>query len=366
MHLAGPTWEEVAATFRWEVPPRFNIARAICDVHARLRPDAPALVYEQADGSVRTFSFAEIGAHVCRCANMLADLGVGRGSVAAIHLPQGPEALISHIAIQKLGAIALPLFTLFGPDAIFYRLADSGARMLITTPAALERTREAVAAVDTLRHVITVGGDAHTSHDFWSLLDRAASEAATADTAADDPALLIYTSGTTGNPKGALHAQRVLLGHLPGVMLPHDFFPRPGDRFWTPADWAWAGGLLDVLFPSLFHGVPVVASMRAKFDPEWAFAFLGRHAIRNAFMPPTALRLMRQVPNPRARHAYALRSVATGGEKLGADMLGWGRDAFGLELAEFFGQTEVNLVVGNAPSLFAVRPGSMGRAIPGH
>jgi acetyl-CoA synthetase len=297
---------------------------------------------------------------------MLAHFGVGRGSIAAIHLPQGPEALISHIAIQKLGAIALPLFTLFGPEAIFYRLADSGARVLITSPAAFERTREAVDAVDTLRHVVTVGGDAPTGHDFWSLLDRAASEAATVDTAAEDPALLIYTSGTTGNPKGALHAQRVLLGHLPGVMLPHDFFPRPGDRFWTPADWAWAGGLLDVLFPSLFHGVPVVASMRAKFDPEWAFAFLGRHAIRNAFMPPTALRLMRQVPNPRARHAYALRSVATGGEKLGADMLGWGRDTFGVELAEFFGQTEVNLVVGNAPSLFAVRPGSMGRAIPGH
>jgi acetyl-CoA synthetase len=366
MHLAGKTWAEVATTFRWELPPRFNIAQAICDVHARLSADAPALVYEGADGVPRTFSFAEIGAHACRCANVLAHFGVGRGSIAAIHLPQSPEALISHIAIQKLGAIALPLFTLFGPDAIFYRLADSGARVLITTPAAFEHTRDAVAAVDTLRHVVTVGGNAPASHDFWSLLDRAASEAATADTAADDPALLIYTSGTTGNPKGALHAQRVLLGHLPGVTLPHDFFPQPGDRFWTPADWAWAGGLLDVLFPSLFFGVGVVASMRAKFDPEWAFAFLARHGIRNAFMPPTALRLMRQVPNPRARHAYALRSIATGGEKLGADILEWGRDAFGLDVAEFFGQTEVNLVVGNAPSLFAVRPGSMGRALPGH
>jgi acetyl-CoA synthetase len=365
MHLAGKTWEEVASTFRWEVPPRFNIARAICDEHVRRRADAPALVYEQADGSVRAFSFAEIGAQACRCANMLAHFGVGPGSVAAIHLPQCPEALISHIAIQKLGAIALPLFTLFGPDAVFYRLADSGARVLITTPAALERTRDAIAGVDTLRHVVTVGSDAAAS-GFWPLLGRAASAAPTADTAADDPALLIYTSGTTGNPKGALHAQRVLLGHLPGVMLPHDLFPKPGDRFWTPADWAWAGGLLDVLFPSLFFGVPVVGSMRAKFDPEWAFAFLARHGVRNTFMPPTALRLMRQVPNPRARHAYALRSIGTGGEKLGADMLAWGRDAFGLELAEFFGQTEVNLVVGNAPHLFPVRAGSMGRAIPGH
>jgi acetyl-CoA synthetase len=178
--------------------------------------------------------------------------------------------------------------------------------------------------------------------------------------------VLIHTSGTTGSPKGALHAQRVLIGHLPGVMVPHDFFPQPGDRFWTPADWAWAGGLLDVLFPSLFHGVSVVGSVRAKFDPEWAFDFMARHGVRNTFMPPTALRLMRQVTNPRARFAYAVRSIGTGGEKLGEDMLAWGRDTFGLELSEFYGQTEVNLVVGNSPGLFPVRAGAMGRAVPGH
>jgi len=150
------------------------------------------------------------------------------------------------------------------------------------------------------------------------------------------------------------------------VRLPHDFFPQPGDRFWTPADWAWAGGLLDVLLPSLFYGVPVVGSVRSKFDPDWAFAFLARHAIRNTFLPPTALRLMRQVASPRTRYGFALRSVGTGGEKLGADMMAWGRDTFGLDLSEFYGQTEVNLVVGNSPRLFPVRAGSMGRAIPGH
>ena len=110
----------------------------------------------------------------------------------------------------------------------------------------------------------------------------------------------------------------------------------------------------------------VVGSARTKFDPEWAFAFMARHGIRNIFMPPTALRLMRQVPGPRSRHAYALRSIGTGGEKLGDDMMAWGRETFGLELAEFFGQSEVNLVIGNSPKLFPVRPGSMGRAIPGH
>ena len=367
MQIGGSSYEQVMGTFRWEVPPQFNIADAICEAHARRTPAAAALIYEEADGSVRSWSFAQISAAANRCANLLAHLGVGRGVVVGIHLAQCPENLIAHVAIQKLGGIALPLFNLFGPDAIGYRLADSGAHVLITTPAALERTEQAVQAVGTLRHIVTVGArSARDPHEFWSLLEAAASAAPTAATGADDPALLIYTSGTTGNPKGALHAQRVLLGHLPGVVLPHDFFPQPGDRFWTPADWAWVGGLLDVLFASLYYGVPVVGCARAKFDPEWAFAFMARHGVRNTFMPPTALRLMRQVPEPRSRHAYALRSVGTGGEKLGEDMIGWGREAFGLELSEFFGQTEVNLVVGNAPGLFPVRAGSMGRALPGH
>ena len=367
MHIAGTSYDEVMRTFRWELPQRFNLAEAICEQHARRAPAATALIYEGADGAVRNWSFAEISAAANRCANMLAAHGVGRGVVVGIHLAQAPETLIAHVAIQKLGAIALPLFNLFGPDAIGYRLADSGARVLITTPEALARTDEAVRAIDTLDHVITVGARSpRDGQEFWHLLAAASGTAPTAMTGADDPALLVYTSGTTGNPKGALHAQRVLIGHLPGVVMPHDFFPEPGDRFWTPADWAWVGGLLDVLFASLYFGVPVVASQRAKFDPEWAFAFLARHDVRNTFMPPTALRLMQQVPDPRARHAFQLRSVGTGGERLGEAMMAWGRDTFDLDLAEFFGQTEVNLVISNAPRLFPVRAGSMGRAVPGH
>jgi acetyl-CoA synthetase len=316
MHIAGAGYDEVMRSFRWELPHHFNIAEAICEQHARRAPDATALIYEAADGSVRQWSFAKISTAANRCANVLAAFGVGRGTVVGIHLAQCPETLIAHVAIQKLGAIALPLFNLFGPDAIGYRLADSGARVLITTPEALARTEQVVRANDTPLKVITVGarfpGD---RQEFWHLLAAAADTAATAATGAEDPALLIYTSGTTGNPKGALHAQRVLIGHLPGVVMPHDFFPQPGDRFWTPADWAWVGGLLDVLFASLYFGVPVVAAQRAKFDPEWAFAFLARHGVRNTFMPPTALRLMQQVPEPRARHAFQLRSVGTGGER---------------------------------------------------
>ena len=228
------------------------------------------------------------------------------------------------------------------------------------------RLQPDLADLPDLTSVITVGGSAEGAADFWPLLERALDRFETAETAADDPALIIYTSGTTGPPKGALHAHRVLVGHLPGVSLPQDRFPQSGDRFWTPADWAWIGGLLDVLWPSLYFGVPVVGSARGKFEPDWAFDFMARQGVRNVFMPATALRLMREAVKSASDHKAQLRSLGSGGETLGADLIQWGREALGLTMNEFYGQTECNLVVGNCTGLFDVVPGAMGRAIPGH
>ena len=183
------------------------------------------------------------------------------------------------------------------------------------------------------------------------------------DTSADDPAIIIYTSGTTGNPKGALHAHRVLLGHLPNVEMVHEFFPKPDDVMWTPADWAWIGGLFDALLPAWYHGVPVVGHRARKFEPQAAMQLMADHAVRNVFLPPTALKLMRQaeVKHPGVK----LRSMLTGGESLGAELLGWVRATFGIDAHEVYGQTECNLVVGNNSKLFPIRPGSMGRPTPG-
>src|SRR5258706_1015628 len=269
MHLGGTSYDAVCRTFRWDMPARFNIAEAVCSRHARREPSACALIHEQETGAVRTWTFAEIEDAACRLASVLEHFGVGRGSICGIHLPQCPECIIAHVAVQKRGAIALPLFNLFGPDALEYRLRDSGATVFITTARAHERVDGALSSVESLCHVVTVGEPVSApTRDFWSLLSRASPLGAAADTGPDDPAILMYTSGTTGNPKGVLHGGRVLLGHLPGVILPQDMFPEPGDRFWTPADWAWAGGLLDVLLPSLYCGIPVVGSSRAKFEPE--------------------------------------------------------------------------------------------------
>lgn len=357
------SYDELYRGFRWAIPARYNIAADVCDRH---EPDRLALIYRDEAGTVRDFTFGALRRLSSRLANLLAAQGIGRGDRVGILLPQCPETAIAHLAVYRLGAIAVPLFTLFGEEALEFRLSNSGARAVVTNSANLPKVAALQDRLPDLRCLLVAGDDSGGALDFWAELERASDEFATVDTAADDPALLIYTSGTTGPPKGALHAHRVLLGHLPGVELPQDFFPQPGDRFWTPADWAWAGGLLDVLLPSWHHGVPVLAYRAAKFDPEEAFALMAAHGIRNAFLPPTALKLMRQVPEPRSRHGFALRSIGSGGESLGEELLDWGRETFGFTINEFYGQTECNLVLSNCASLMPVRPGSMGRPVPGH
>ena len=289
------------------------------------------------------------------------------GDRVGILLGQSPETAVSHVAIYKLGAVAIPLFTLFGTEALEYRLTNSAARGLITDAANLPKILEIRNKLPELQVVIVTDGELPDRVlSFQNLIEKGSDAFDPVKTSANDPALIIYTSGTTGPPKGALHAHRVVLGHLPGVEFPHDFFPQEGDRFWTPADWAWIGGLIDALFPSWHHGVPVVAYRARKFDPEEAFHLIAKHGIRNAFMPPTALKLMRQVQDPRSRHSYSMRSIGSGGETLGSELLDWGKEVLGVTINEFYGQTECNLVVANCAEIMEIRPGAMGKPVPGH
>ncbi len=363
---SAATYDELAARFAWKVPARYNIGVDVCDRHAAARPDAPALIFEDETGAVSTWSFGHLKRQTDRFANMLGGQGIVPGDRVAVLLPQSPETAVAHIGAYKAGMIAVPLFVLFGEDALEYRLADCGAACVVTDTQQLPKILAIRARLPALRAIVVVdGGGRDATLDFHEGLARASDSFASVDTAADDPAVIIYTSGTTGSPKGALHAHRVLLGHLPGVELPQELFPKPGDLFWTPADWAWIGGLFDVLLPSLHHGVPVLAHRFRKFEPDRALDLMARHKVRNVFFPPTALKLMRQSamqPHPGVR----LRSIGSGGESLGEELLDWGRATFGVTINEFYGQTECNLVVSNCASLFAVKPGAMGRAVPGH
>jgi acetyl-CoA synthetase len=351
-------------SFRWHVPAHYNIGVDVCDRWAQSEPGRTAIFDVRADGTVEEINYGALRETSNRLANVLAAHGIVRGDRVAILLPQTAAVAASHIATYKLGAIALPLAMLFGVEAISYRLQDSGARAVITNAQGLAKLAECREAVPGLELVLSIDGPADGAQDFHAVLARASADFTPVGTAADDPALMVYTSGTTGSPKGALHAHRVLLGHLPGIEFPHELLPQPGDRFWTPADWAWAGGLLNVLLPGLHYGVPVVAARLEKFDPEEAFALMARTAVRNAFIPPTALRMLRSAPPPKGE--IHLRSVGSGGEALGAETYEWGKSALGVTINEFYGQTECNLVLASCAGLGVSRAGAIGKPVPGH
>ncbi|TQV82063.1 acyl-CoA synthetase [Denitrobaculum tricleocarpae] len=369
MLTPGDSYDEVYKNLNWSIPQHFNIGIDVCDKWAD--SDRLALIHKTSDGRTARYSFRDLKALSNKLANVFKSLGLEREDRIGILLPQAPETAITHIAAYKMGAIAIPLFSLFGEEALEYRLSDSGARAVVTDNAGAARLAEIRNRLPDLRHVLCIDSppdspEASALLDFHGLLEPASPDFTPVDTLAEDPALIIYTSGTTGPPKGALHAHRVLLGHLPGVEFPHEFFPQADDLFWTPADWAWIGGLLDVLLPAWHHGVPVLAHRFAKFEPEAAFALMAEFKVRNAFMPPTALKMMRRVEKPQERWDLDLRSIGSGGESLGEELLTWGREAFGVTINEFYGQTECNLVVGNCANLMPVKPGAMGRAVPGH
>jgi acetyl-CoA synthetase len=359
----APSYDELCRRFRWVVPDRYNIGVDVSDRHA-YGPTRTALIVEEEDGRVRRFSFHDIRSLSNRLANVLRNLGIERGDRVAVLLPQSLEVAVTHVASFKSGFISLPLFTLFGDEALQYRLSDSGARVLVTDKAGLGKLAAIRDRLPALETVLCTEGQASGALDFHALLAAASDDFAAVDTGPEDPAVIIYTSGTTGNPKGVLHGHRILLGHLPGVEMPHHFFPQPGDLFWTPADWAWIGGLFDVLMPAWHHGVPVLARRFRKFDSGQAIDLMARHAVRNAFLPPTALKLMRQAGVK--ADGVNLRTIASGGESLGSELIDWARGTFGITINEFYGQTECNVVVGNDAAILPLRPGSMGRAIPGH
>jgi acetyl-CoA synthetase len=361
-----PDYDTLYRQFRWDIPARCNIGVDICDRWAAREPGRLAILHMRPDGRADNVTYGWLRDTSNRLANVLCAHGVARGDRVAIFLPQAPEVAAAHVAIYKLGAVALPIAILFGPDALSYRLQNSGAKALLTNAQGLAKLAAVRGEAPGLTCVLSIDGAGDGAFDFADLVARASPDFTAVDTGPDDPAMMIYTSGTTGQPKGALHGHRVLLGHLPGAELPHYPFAQAGDRFWTPADWAWAGGLLDALLPSLYHGVPVVARKVEKFDPEEAFALMVKAEVRNAFIPPTALRMMRAAPSPRGRHDFKVRSIASGGESLGVEALEWGREAFGLTINEFYGQTECNLVVGACAQLGNFKLGAMGKAAPSH
>lgn len=361
------TYDALYRDFRWEIPSKFNIGHAVSDAWAEREPDRICLEHFSPDGRHPSLTYGELRDRSAAFANALTALGVRAGDRVALLLPQSFETVIAHVAIYKMGAIALPLALLFGADALEYRLKISAATAIVTNRFGLERLQPIRDHLPELKQVISIEDDDESDVSvFAELVASHAPLFAVADTGPDDPALMIFTSGTTGPPKGALHGHRVLPGHIPGMQFAHEGFPQEGDKLWTPSDWAWAGGLLNALLPSLMLGVPVVSSPAQKFDAQMAFRIMAEMGVRNAFIPPTALRLLKSVDNPRARYDLKLRTIGSAGEALGRETFEWARATLGVTVNEFFGQTEANFVLSSSATFGVTRAGATGKQVPGH
>ena len=343
-------YDRLYNTFNLNIPLKFNIASATIDKFANT--NRVALKNIKFNGELENLSFGFIQKKSNQLANALDNLNLNRNDRVGIILGQCPETLISHISCFKSGKISIPLFNLFGVEALKFRLNDSSASVVICDKYGLEKLKKIKDSLPSLKYIICTDRN-DSSKDilfFDSLLRKSKDDYKNLNTNSEDPALIIYTSGTTGDPKGALLPHRTLLGHLPGVEMPHEFLSSDlsnNDCFWTPADWAWIGGLFDVLLPSLYFGIPVLSHRSSKFDPEFTFDLMEKFEVKNTFLPPTSLKMMKSFNLYKSRDKLNLRTVGSGGEALGEELLNWGKEILNVGINEFYGQTECNLTVSN-------------------
>jgi acetyl-CoA synthetase len=374
-------YDSLHRRFRWEVPTHFNMAEVCMRRWAEVSATAShtAVIATAPNQPDHRHSFAELMDQANRLSNALTALGVQRGDRVAIVLPQRFETAVAYMAVLQMGAVGMPLSQLFGPDALEYRLHDSEAVVAICDQPSLPALLGVRDNCPLLRAVIGLDGDGtpegmRADLDWADLLAQEPAAFAPITTLADEAAVLIYTSGTTGNPKGALIPHRALIGNLSGFVCSQNWFgfdpfnaSVPSKAvFWSPADWAWTGGLMDALLPTLYFGRPIVGH-NGRFSPQLAFELMQRHGVTHSFLFPTALKaMMKAVPKVRPTYRLKLQALMSAGEAVGDAVFAYCRDQLGVTVNEMFGQTEINYVVGNCARLWPARPGSMGKGYPGH
>jgi acetyl-CoA synthetase len=364
------SYEALREWFEWDLPDRFNMAEYVCDRWAETDGERVAVYAETKSGDRRTLSFNALRKRTNCLANAFTDRGVGRGDRVAINLPQRPETLLTHIAAWKVGAVTIPLSTLFGPDGLETRLAESEATLVVVDETNLEAMREVAPDLPSLNTILTVGVDDREADevDFERSLMTASPTFDVVKTTPADDAVVIYTSGTTGDPKGVLHGHRLLLGQLPFFLTTYaNLELTEDDVFWTPANWAWVS-IFIIVFPPLYYGKPVLAYQRGPFEPESAFELIERYGVTVGSFPPTSMRMMMQVEDPAARwELSSLRLVPTGGEEVGESLIDWVDETFdGASVHTAFGQSEANGIIGECEALFSSNRSSLGRPGVGH
>jgi acetyl-CoA synthetase len=376
--------------FAWHVPEFFNMAQVCSQRWADLSYASQRIaiiehVTTQNQTSVqpRTYSYQELQKSADALSHALQSLGVKRGDRVAIVLPQRFETAVAYMAVLQMGAVAMPLSLLFGPEALAFRLQDSEAVVAIVDEATVNNVLSVRPQCPALTHMVGVGQAAlHTDVDYTQAIAMQRQKFSAMQTHANDAAVLIYTSGTTGPPKGALIPHRALIGNLTGFVCSQNWFgfaddgkskqPTSQAVFWSPADWAWTGGLMDALLPTLYFGRPIVA-WNGRFSPELAFTLMQQHGVTHTFLFPTALKaMMKAYPKPAFR--LKLQAIMSAGEAVGDAVFAYCEKQLGVTVNEMFGQTEINYIVGNCAMNghprqgigWPAKPGSMGKGYPGH
>ena len=379
--VAPDNYSQLHGSFRWQVPAQFNMAEVCCARWAA-RPDAASRIAIQAldaQGVSRSHSYLDLQQQAGRLAQVLAGLGVQRGDRVAIVMPQRFETAVAYIAILQMGAVAMPLSMLFGPEALEFRLQDSDTAVAICDESSIANVLSIRTTCPKLRHVLGVdGAAAQADLDYADALARVTVPLPPVLTKAEDPAVLIYTSGTTGNPKGALIPHRALIGNLTGFVCSQNWFGFDGRDnaesqavFWSPADWAWTGGLMDALLPTLYFGRPIVG-FSGRFSPQAALELMQRFGVTHTFLFPTALKaMMKAYPGAasatvRQQFGLKLQAIMSAGEAVGDAVFDYCQRQLGVTVNEMFGQTEINYIVGNCAVQWPARAGSMGKGYPGH
>jgi len=374
-------YDEARRTFTWETARKreltglpgggTNMAWEAVDRHAvGARANHVAMRWRGRQGESRDITFAGLASESSRFANVLTGLGVGAGSTVFSLLDRVPELDIAALGTMKTRAVFAPLFPAFGPDPVRARLSIGEAAAIITTPAYFRRKVEpALKDVPTLRHVLLVGSEEEVASipgaiDLRAKLRAAADDFTVPPTSPDDPALLHFTSGTTGRPKGAVHVHGAVLAHHVTGRLALDF--HDDDVFWCTADPGWVTGMSYGIISPLSNGVTRVVD-EGDFDPERWYQLLERESVTVWYTAPTAIRMLMKAGTELAMKfdLSKLRLIASVGEALNPDAVRWGDEVFGLPIHDNWWQTETGgIMIANYPSM-DIRPGSMGRPLPG-
>ena len=331
------------------------------------------------DTNKNALTFSDISLYTNRLAKLLQDqYHIKKGDRVGVLISQSIENVLSHIALFKIGAISVPLFTLFQEEALLHRITDSKLKLIITEPSKYELITKLDSSISydiLIANSFTFSNDIIPAkhNDFKEFIFTSDDDYQVIHTKYTDPCLLIYTSGSTGPPKGALHAHSILDGHLPGIEVQHNLFQYQNQKsdlkFYTPADYAWVGGLLNIALPALYYQIPlVVHKQQGSFQLDIFYQLIKKYQITNMFIPPTILKMMKMNDFMITDDLNSVQCIASGGEPLTASIYQWFQQKFHgkIILNEFYGQTEANLIISNCNFLFPYLNNSMGKVVPGY